>query len=67
MIFSGVRGYLKSIPITEISKFEEGLLSFVNGKAIIAPFIEVLRDDLKGQEQIVDHVLNHFIQNEFNA
>ena len=66
MIFSGVRGYLKTISLNEIAKFEEGLLSFVNEKKVILPFKEVLKDELKEHESVVDHILTHYIENEFN-
>ena len=67
VIFSGVRGYLRSISLSDISKFEEGLLNFVSEKKVLLPIKEVLKDELKDNEKVVDHILNHFIQNEFSS
>jgi len=67
MIFSGVKGYLKTIPLESISSFEEGLLAFVKSKSILSPFVSFLRDDLKNSEPVFHKVLQHFIDSEFTA
>ena len=67
MIFSGVRGYLKEIPLESIEKFEKDLLQFVNSKKILSPFMAFLESDLKETEVVFDKVLNHFIDSEFVA
>ena len=65
VIFSGVRGYLKTIPLASIGSFETNLLEFVNTKKIFSPFVHFLKDDLKNSEIIFDKVLKHFIDSEF--
>jgi proton translocating ATP synthase F1 alpha subunit len=67
MIFSGVKGYLKTIPLDSISLFEEGLLAFVKSKSILSPFVSFLRDDLKNSEPVFHKVLQHFIDSEFTT
>jgi F-type H+-transporting ATPase subunit alpha len=67
MIFSGVKGYLKTIPLDSISSFEEGLLAFVKSKSILSPFVSFLRDDLKNSEPVFHKVLQHFIDSEFTT
>lgn len=66
MIFSGVRGYLRSIPLRGIASFEKQLLSFIHAKQLFLPFVEVLKDELEEHEEVMDKVLTHFIDNEFN-
>ena len=66
MIFSGVRGYLKAIPMDQIGSFEEGLLNFVNSKKLLNPFVAFLKDDLKNSEPVFDKVLRHYIDSEFS-
>ena len=67
MIFSGVRGYLRSISLSDIASFEEKLLNFVHTKQIVKPFMEVMKDELKAHEDVVAQVLTHFIDNEFTG
>ncbi len=65
VIFSGVRGYLKSVSLTKIGEFEKNLLKFVYSRKILNPFVVFLKDDLKISESIFDKVLNYFIEQEF--
>jgi len=67
MIFSGVRGYLKSIPMSKISEFEEGLLHFVNSRKLFSPFVAFLKDELEVSEGVFDKALTHFIDSEFKS
>lgn len=67
MIFSGVRGYLRSVPLKAIASFEVQLLNFVHSTKVLAPFVEVMKDDLKANEAVMDKVVTHFIDNEFTA
>ncbi|MCL4145597.1 UNVERIFIED_CONTAM: hypothetical protein GTU68_029647 [Idotea baltica] len=64
LIFSGVRGYLKEVPLSFIGKFQLNLLSFVNKKAFFAPFMEIMQNDLPVYETHLDKVVSHFLQNE---
>jgi F-type H+-transporting ATPase subunit alpha len=67
VIFAGVRGYLKSVPLAAIARFEKELLSFVNRGKIFAPFMTVLAKDVKAHEAVVSKLLTHFVQNEFHG
>lgn len=67
MIFTGVRGYLRAVPLKAIASFEVQLLNFVHTTEVLAPFVEVLKDDLKAHEAVMDKVVTHFIDNEFTA
>ena len=65
LIFSAVRGHLRRIPIEAIQRFEKDLLTFVNSKKILSPFMFFLKDDLKTSQDVVEKVLTHFINVEF--
>jgi len=67
MIFSATRGYLRRVPIENISLFEKDLLKFVNTKKIINPFLNFLKEDLKNTQDIFDKVLSHFLEVEFSG
>jgi len=67
MIFSATRGYLRRVPIENISLFEKDLLKFVNTKKIINPFLNFLKEDLKNTQDIFDKVLAHFLEVEFSG
>ena len=53
MIFAGVNGYLDKLPVSDVSKFEQGLLSYMRGEASdVLDGIrteKALSDDLKGK------------------
>lgn len=66
IIFSGVRGYLKKVPLESISEYEQGLLSFVNKKQILSSFFFTLKTDLEKSELIFDKVLNTYIDSTYN-
>jgi F-type H+/Na+-transporting ATPase subunit alpha len=67
VIFAGVRGYLKSIAISDISRFEKELLSFVNKRKLFAPFMTVMSKDVQTNESVVEKLVGHFVDNEFAA
>jgi F-type H+-transporting ATPase subunit alpha len=67
VIFAGVRGYLKSVPIVAISRFEKELLTFVNKRKLFAPFMTVMAKDVKAHERVVEKLLSHFVDNEFEG
>jgi len=67
VIFAGVRGYLKLIPINRILPFEKGLLNFVNTHRLLSPFMVVMSRQLETYEGVVQKVISHFVDNEFDA
>ena len=44
---------------------KKDLLTFVNSKKILSPFMFFLKDDLKTSQDVVEKVLTHFINVEF--
>jgi proton translocating ATP synthase F1 alpha subunit len=66
VIFAGVRGYLKSIPISSILRFEKELLTFVTKRKLFAPFMTVMSKDVQAHEKVVEKLLAHFVENEFD-
>ena len=67
IIFSGVRGYLRKVPLSKISSFETGLLSFVNSKQITSSFMSLLKTDLEKSEMVFDKILNLYIDSTYAA
>merc|ERR1711916_252679 len=63
VIFAGVRGYLKSVDLKDIKKFEQELLSFVNNTAVCKPIMAVIEHKL--DEKVFGKVVNHFVKYEF--
>merc|ERR1711991_973638 len=63
IIFAGVRGYLKSVDLKDIKKFEQELLSFVNNTAVCKPIMAVIEHKL--DEKVFGKVVNHFVKYEF--
>ena len=67
LIFSGVRGFLKNVPLASIGTFQSSLLDFVNTKAFFSPFMEVMQNDLPSYEEHLDKVVSHFLDNELKS
>lgn len=67
VIFAGVRGYLKTIPLSSILRFEKELLTFVNKRKLFVPFMTVMSQNVEQNEKVVEKLLNHFVDNEFEA
>ncbi len=67
IIFSGVRGYLRKVPLSKISSFESGLLDFVNSKKITSSFMLLLKTDLEKTEMVFDKILNLYIDFSYNG
>jgi len=66
VIFAGVRGYLKSIPIPSILRFEKELLMFVTKRKLFSPFMTVMSKEVQTHEKVVEKLLSHFVENEFD-
>ena len=53
MIFAGVNGYLDKLPVNQVGKFEQGLLSYMRteGKGILDAIRteKAISDDTKGK------------------
>jgi len=63
IIFSGVKGYLKTVDVTDVARFEESLLSFLHGSSLCKPYREVL--DSKVDEKLFGKIVGYFINCEF--
>jgi hypothetical protein len=50
-----------------IARFEKELLIFVNKRRLFAPFMAVLAKDVKTHERVVEKLLSHFVDNEFEV
>ena len=61
MVYSGVRGYLKSIPLDKIASFEQDLLTFVTGKDLFLPLLSVVNDRLKEFDSYVNLIISEKI------
>jgi F-type H+-transporting ATPase subunit alpha len=67
IIFAGVRGYLKSVSLSAISRFEKDLLSFVNKRRLLSPFMMVMNSQAQQNESVVEKLVTHFVENEFEV
>jgi len=62
-IFSGVKGYLDELEITQVLEFEAQLFNFIEGNEIINSLVESLVDDY--DEIVLSSVLDYFTKYEF--
>jgi len=62
-IFAGVNGYLDSLEVSQVLKFEEELFKFVDTSPVFKPIIDNLLNDL--QEEDLHTLLTYFKDYEF--
>jgi len=62
-IFAGVNGYLDSLDVSQVLKFEEELFKFVDNSPVFKPIIDNLLNDL--QEEDLHTLLTYFKDYEF--
>jgi proton translocating ATP synthase F1 alpha subunit len=63
LIFAGVNGYLDTIKVSEIQRFETELLRFVDNSEVFRPYVDNCANEL---DDFVFHtLLNHFLIYEF--
>jgi len=62
-IFAGVNGYLDSLEVSQVLKFEEELFKFVDNSPVFKPIIDNLLNDL--QEEDLHTLLTYFKDYEF--
>jgi F-type H+-transporting ATPase subunit alpha len=63
VIFAGVRGYLRSIPVSKVRLFEEELLKFSTKLIIVKPIISLLNEEL--DEKLFKKVLEFYINSDY--
>jgi F-type H+-transporting ATPase subunit alpha len=64
VIFAGVRGFLRSIPVNKVRLFEEELIKFATKLNVATPLVTLLNEEL--EERIFRKVLEHYINVDFN-
>jgi len=62
-IFAGVNGYLDSLAISDVLRFETKLFEFVDNSVIFSPIVENLANDL--DEKALHTLLTYFLTYEF--
>jgi F-type H+/Na+-transporting ATPase subunit alpha len=64
IIFSGVRGYLRSIPVNRVKLFEEELLKFAEKRSVTKPLMVLLNEEL--EERTFKKILEYYINADFS-
>jgi len=62
-LYACVHGYFDSLEVSEVLRFEEQLLAFVEGSAIFAPIVENLVEEL--DEEVLHSLLIYFKEFEY--
>jgi len=63
IIFAGVKGYLRTVDIKQIRRFEESLLSFVNNTVVCKPIMGMLDSNL--DMKVFGKIIDYFVKCEF--
>jgi len=62
-IFAGVNGYLDSLEVNQVLKFEEELFKFVDNSPVFGPYVQALASEL--DEGVLNTLLTYFKNYEF--
>jgi proton translocating ATP synthase F1 alpha subunit len=63
IVFCGVRGFLGSVDVKEIQKFEDTFLHFMNNTAVFRPIMGLL--DSKLDEKVMSKIADYFVKVEY--
>jgi F-type H+-transporting ATPase subunit alpha len=62
-VFAGVNGYLDTLEISQISRFETELFLFIDNSVVFKPYVESLATEF--DEQVLHTLLDYFLSVEF--